>query len=545
VLDQALSYIAKGIPIFPLIPGEKRPATPNGFKDATTEQAQIEAWWKAEPDANIGIPTGVLSGLTIVDFDFDKGGDEWSKLYSPELPGFRVKTPHGSHYYFAYTPELRQTTGLMPGVDVRNDGGYVVAPGSVVDGKLYEVEHRADLTPVPEALLRLQEARVGTAKTPIPSEDGEVGEGARNAFLASVAGALRRQAVGKGGIEEALLVINQESCSPPLEDTEVLTIARSMCRYNPDPDEVEVPEPPCSVIVKATELVPATLKYLLDKERVVGEPTGIVGLDELIGGRREGEITAIHATAKTGKSTVLHQIIKNDLDRGVPVGYASREMYPDTEVLPLLLSNKLDRDMYVTENVKETEVEGVVSKWPLYFPYGYGQFPWPEATDWMTELNQKYGVQQFFFDHLHYMAEKEDWQDVAKLIREIKRTTMRLKVHSFMVIQPPQLNEGQELGLRTLRGGAGVGQAINTLLVLERLRDTPSVMKLSVKDARSKLVKQGSLYLEYSRKTTRLREVTPQEVETPKDRESTSRDPSQDRYPTSGPKVNWEDWGIS
>ena len=57
LLDAALRYAALGYPVFPCLPGEKAPITPHGFRDATTDIAQIEAWWAKHPDANIGLPT--------------------------------------------------------------------------------------------------------------------------------------------------------------------------------------------------------------------------------------------------------------------------------------------------------------------------------------------------------------------------------------------------------------------------------------------------------------------------------------------------------
>ena len=68
-LDAALDYARNGIPIFPANPLDKKPLTANGFKDATTDEAQIRAWWLKWPNAMLAAPTGSTSGFWVVDLD--------------------------------------------------------------------------------------------------------------------------------------------------------------------------------------------------------------------------------------------------------------------------------------------------------------------------------------------------------------------------------------------------------------------------------------------------------------------------------------------
>src|ERR1035437_8572538 len=74
MLRAALDYAAHGVPVFPCGPRAKEPITEHGFKDATTDDSQVREWWTKWPLANIGIPTGAVSG--IVALDIDPGGDE-------------------------------------------------------------------------------------------------------------------------------------------------------------------------------------------------------------------------------------------------------------------------------------------------------------------------------------------------------------------------------------------------------------------------------------------------------------------------------------
>ncbi len=64
----ALDYAAKGWPVFPCLPGTKKPATANGFKDASVDPAQIDAWWAENPDYNVALEAE-RAGLAIIDAD--------------------------------------------------------------------------------------------------------------------------------------------------------------------------------------------------------------------------------------------------------------------------------------------------------------------------------------------------------------------------------------------------------------------------------------------------------------------------------------------
>lgn len=142
--DRSLGRVAgdlasAGVPVFPCVPGQKRPLTARGFHDATTDLAQIEHWWTRWPDANLGLPTGAVSGVVVVDVDVrehvDGRGSMRRALNAGRagVPVFTVVSPSGGrHGYYPATPDVVQRSwqAARAGVDFRGDGGYIVIPPS-------------------------------------------------------------------------------------------------------------------------------------------------------------------------------------------------------------------------------------------------------------------------------------------------------------------------------------------------------------------------------------------------------------------------------
>jgi len=134
-LTYALGYGPKlGFRLIPLRPGKKTPLIDDWPNKATWDEAQIREWWRKWPDANIGILTGrYRDGYFIVlDFDPRNGGDWWDDVGEDILPPtWVVHTPSGGRHFYYRTAELFRCEKLPDGLDLRGEGGYVVAPPSV------------------------------------------------------------------------------------------------------------------------------------------------------------------------------------------------------------------------------------------------------------------------------------------------------------------------------------------------------------------------------------------------------------------------------
>ncbi|QDT68644.1 hypothetical protein MalM25_15680 [Planctomycetes bacterium MalM25] len=189
----------------------------------------------------MGIATGASSDFFVLDVDGEEGERSLADLIEQhgELPEtVTTKTPRGGRHLYFDLPgdaDVRNSAGkLGPKLDVRGDGGYVVAPPSRLPNGDYswiKSPDEIEVAKAPDWLIELitEPKREATSIT-----DGEVPEGERNQTLASRAGSLRRAGFCAQAMEAALLVENQKICNPPLPNNEVRRIAKSVGRYAPE-----------------------------------------------------------------------------------------------------------------------------------------------------------------------------------------------------------------------------------------------------------------------------------------------------------------------
>lgn len=201
-------------------------------------QEELGAWsW-----SGVGIVTGPLSGVLVLDVDGPEGEAELQKHGHPVTPMVRTASG-GLHLYFKHPDHhVRTGIGVAPGVDVKASGGYVVAPPSVgSNGRPYEwivSPEEAQLADPPPWLLGLLERE--RPKGPAASVGERIPSGERNKALTSLAGTMRRRGMGEGEILAALQVSNEQRCQPPLEAEEVEKIAASVAKYEPADNVVSI-----------------------------------------------------------------------------------------------------------------------------------------------------------------------------------------------------------------------------------------------------------------------------------------------------------------
>ena len=254
MMEIAIKYARMGLAVFP-VRQNKAPYTPHGCKDAKTDLRAIKSWWKKYPDANIGIATGSISGGIVVidiDIDEDKGiyGDESLREWEAnngELPEtWRAITGRGGyHIYYRTDEKIKNTTNLYPGIDIRGEGGYVIAPPSLhMNGNYYQWEYDPEDTNLHFA--DDQVMRFIKKKTlNVPDQQRErfqlpdrIKKGERNDTIFRYGCSLQ----AKGYSDEEILNKLEEAntrCDEPLKDEEIATIYNSVTekekgkRYTP------------------------------------------------------------------------------------------------------------------------------------------------------------------------------------------------------------------------------------------------------------------------------------------------------------------------
>ena len=536
-LEHARLWAEAGYFVFPCIPNGKTPLIKDGFKGASNKVEDVDDWLKVFPEANYGIACGA-SGLVVLDFDKKNGGLESLSTLEDGLPSsFRVRTPGGGYHVY-YVGMAKNRAGILPGFDVRSEGGYVVGPGSTIDGQAYEALDAYEIAKATDYVN-------GLVTRPEVKQVTDITGGARGSLNKRT---LRFVAEGAPGghwhqeffqaamnckqnnysydeayelLSKATGVLDETHDVPQLND--VYTKRNPI--YEPDIEEnsatfiatsdIGSPEP---IYVKASDLLEESVAYCNNKDLTTGTATGIASLDKMLGGGvRPGEVLGVLASAKVGKSAFTHKIIHDWLKRTLPVGYASRELRPATEVLPNLFSIELRKNVLKT-GVDATQITGILGQWPLYFAPGLGAFPLQEIGVWMGALSQM-GVKLFVFDHLIHFVNDEDYKMISMFSREIKRLSQLHSVASVLVIQPKQLQQGERVSVNNIRGGSAVGQAIDALIVLERERDDngelTNVTKVKLDVARHKLARPGSIFLAYDSDTMDYTEVEPEKPKDP------------------------------
>lgn len=258
--------------MFPLKPRSKEPNTTNGLKDADNDVVGIGRWWERHPNDNVGAAMGQISGgVFAIDLDIkpDEGVDgyqvmrEWEREHG-EFPETltAITGSGGMHYFFRAHGPVKCSVNRTTGVDVRGDGGYVVAPPSVhPNGRTYTWENGPD----EYAIAWADENVMAFVDSMRPRGSGErfelpdrIGKGQRNDTLFKYASSLQSKGYPDDEIFDLVSLKNVKLCDVPLDDDEIRKIVESVTNY--DKGEKRKPKP-----AEDVEVVPSGVCELLDR----------------------------------------------------------------------------------------------------------------------------------------------------------------------------------------------------------------------------------------------------------------------------------------
>lgn len=300
ILNAALDYAARGWSVIP-ISRNKQPLIEwkTATKKELTDPENIREWWRKFPAANVAIVTGARSGgLVVVDIDIDEDKgvngmdslEEWCEdhnVFGLESAATVETGRGGKHLYFQSDNVYHNQVGCLPGVDIRGEGGCIVAPPSIhgTTRRTYawDIEEDEPVVPVADSdtvfFLASMEQTKGNAEHQKNDFSGKTSVGGRNNKLFKYAAHLQGRGEDDETIIEYVKDYNQRNLEPPLDDDEVQRTLDSVLSHKEwkgttqaKPKHVEDPEQeseeePCFEVINAWDLAHAKLpeiRYAVD-----------------------------------------------------------------------------------------------------------------------------------------------------------------------------------------------------------------------------------------------------------------------------------------
>lgn len=223
MMQEALDYLKRGFSIIPVKPKGKIPLIPwSDFHTSLPTEDEVKQWFTTWPDANIGIVTGKISGLVVVDCDTDEALTWFQDRYKGTTP--TVKTPKGMHFYFKYSNGIRNAARVVDGIDIRGDGGFVVAPPSIgFNNKGYifikDLNNALDVLDF-DFLYRGSQNGNSSSSPRVTTSHKLLQQGTRDNDLFHIANCLVKGNCERGVISEVLEIL-AENANPPFPKSEI------------------------------------------------------------------------------------------------------------------------------------------------------------------------------------------------------------------------------------------------------------------------------------------------------------------------------------
>lgn len=246
ILEAALAYRSKGFSVIPLVQGGKIPPkgfSPIPYRERIASEDEVKSWWNENPNYNVGIITGKLSNLFVVDIDSDEGFANIQEYISDSIVTPTAETPRGGqHLFFKYPKESNLTigAGAIPGTDFRGENGYVVASPSINgNGKGYSwvispFDKNVEFADLPSLYIKKINSIIYGDVTNAENQEMSVlqsvtfnlNKGYRDQTLFHVAHCLIKGGASKHDTLNVLELIAKQ-CNPPFPKNEIVTKCNS------------------------------------------------------------------------------------------------------------------------------------------------------------------------------------------------------------------------------------------------------------------------------------------------------------------------------
>lgn len=518
ILNSALQYLSKGKSVIP-VGVNKIPLVPwKEYQSRLPTEQEVTAWWKEYPNANVGIVTGEISGLTVI--DVEKGG-EWKHF----PPTTTIQTGGGGvHLYYSYAP-IENKARVFPLTDVRGNGGYIVAPPSIhASGGKYKVLHNYRQMDFPLEMFGEKKATDWGAVT------AGGGLGSRNDNASRLVGKLF-SAFPKDQWETTvwnLIVAWNKTNNPPLGERELKTTFNSIsqrAKHNlPLEDE--------KLDVKSftlTEVVELGAKELRETKQEDIVSFGYPWMDERVTGIFKGELVIVGAESGTGKTTWVTNIAHSVSKTKKVTIFALEDRLHEYGIKALYFKigdirrkeqeknypwNDFRKNAIVDPNyesyLEKAKQELINSN--LYFVEA-NQRMTIEALEQVMEEHLIQGTQLFVIDHLHYFdllrgnSTKADY--IESLMIRLRQFQKRTGARIIMVVHYRKTNN-QKPTLDSFKDSISIVQNANYVVNIWRDRsDGANLTKTSFMIPKARNPNgEGTIEVEWDRETNDYKKTT-------------------------------------
>lgn len=468
--DHAKDYLHDGFSVIP-VGKDKRPLISwKEFQTRCATEEEVDKWFVEYPDAQIGIVTGKISNLTVVDIEF--GGDP-SFLPQDTLI---IKTGGGGwHYYYSFCEGVMNSARIRELVDIRGEGGYVVAPPSETTKGEYVVMQIEERTEFPKHLFQTDRPAYPAQTTRVEVTVGDedypgYGKGQRNDQMTRFIGTVLRRihpaewdTVGMSIIDKA----NQKN-TPPLSGYELtqsyksirgreIIASRTRPKYDNTPAPLDLPEDGSDEVLHLAE-VAERQKITIDTIYPLGMPCFD---NALMGGILPGDLILIGGETGNGKTTLMQD-------------FSANLMFNDKQLRVLLFTFEV-LPQFVWMKYQQM---GITNIHPIYVPLknSSGSIDWIEKK--VQEAKEKFQISAIAIDHMGFLAPKQTSINarnasanystfLTQIARELKGLAIREEVP---VIVPVHVRKTQDLSLNDIANSAGLAQEADVVFLIQRER---------------------------------------------------------------------------
>ena len=494
MLQVALKYYELGFSIIPLTPKGKSPLISSWKQYQTTRATadEIKAWWTKTPTANIGIITGRVSNLTIVDCDTD----DYEKIKPLKLSNTPVvKTGRGYHFYYRYHA-IKPVAHYLGYVDLKNDGGYVVAPPSIHEnGSQYQwqtdmPELIDDLSEYPTAFPPLSELKKDSTSIKKLVEISEgVTTGSRNNSAASYIGALIKDLPpSKYNIVWPAIKEWNSKNSPPLPENELIRTFQSIVGKEFDRvggDLTEVKNYTITTSRQWLDMPKVDFPYLIDK---------------LVPAKA---ITSLTADSGKGKSLVAVLMAK-----AIATGLPFLDTFTTKKCKVLIIDQEMDTDLiadrYKSMFDEVCDVDIMAQQfWSINDKKDF---------TWLVDTIIAHEYEFVILDTLTTIHTKEE--NSATEMREINTLLLKLIAETNVTLMYLHHHRksfaGEKMSQQSSRGSTEIIAKVASHLIVESNKyheDDKSILEITISQAKARRpeginsIKIKSIYCETTHKT--------------------------------------------